>query len=77
MSNDRFSVFNGLCIWEKTLVFLGTLVVMYLIACFGSLFFQWLGVFVFCSSIWLRPVRERFDFIDKNVVEEKKFESDK
>lgn len=74
---DRFCLFNSLRGWEKTLVFLGTLVFMYLIALFASFFIQWLGLFVFCS-IWLKDVRRRFDRIDSFCVNNKeKKESDK
>ena len=70
---DRFCLFSSLKCWEKTLVFLGTLMFMYFIALFASLFFSWLGLFVFCS-IWLKDVRVRFDRIDRLCKDKKECE---
>jgi len=72
---DRFCLFNSLSLWQKTLLFLGSLGFMFGIALLGSLFFTWLGLFAFFCS-WLTPVREKFDNIDRMVKEEKKFESE-
>ena len=72
---DRFCLFNQLSWFQRTLLFLGSLGFMFGIALLGSLFFTWIGMFMFFCS-WITPVREKFDRIDKVVCKdgEKKFE---
>jgi len=70
---DRFCLFNRLKLWQKTLLFLGSLGFMFGIALLGSLFFTWLGLFAFFCS-WLSPVREKFDRIDRECEKVKHFD---
>jgi len=70
---DRFCLFNSLKLWQKTLLFLGSLGFMFGIALLGSLFFTWLGLFAFFCG-WLSPVREKFDRIDRECEKVKHFD---
>jgi hypothetical protein len=68
---DRFCIFSGLRGWEKSLVFILTLSFMYFVAVIGSVIFSWLGMFLFFCGVWLKPVQDKFDAIDKKCKKKK------